>query len=189
MANITYKVTRWDLSVHQGGDEAGKVCRAILGITATDSESGLSAYKDESMTVFPCVALDQFNAESEQWIENAIGSGGWYLELQTRIASQMTAPVPAPQHQRPDFEKMTIGDGYSQLPAELGGPEEEPKEEDAEVVEEAEVVAGEEEAPKEEEVPKPKKKAKKKAAPKVEEEEVKEDEEDPEVVEEEGVNG
>jgi len=169
MANITYAVTRWDLSVHQGGDDEGKVCRAILGITASDSQSGLSAYKDESMTVFPCVALDQFNTESEQWIENQIGAGGWYLELQTRIASQMTSPVPAPQHQRPDFESMTIGDGYSQLPAALGGPEEE-AEEDAEVVEEAEVVAGEEEAPKEEEVPKPKKKAKKKAAPKVEEE-------------------
>ena len=171
MANITYKVTRWDLSVHQGGDEAGKVCRAILGITATDSESGKSAYKDEAMSVHPCVALDQFNTESEQWIENQIGAGGWYLELQTRIASQFTAPVPAPQHQGPDFEKMTIGDGYSELAAELGGPEEEPKEEDAEVVEEAEVVA-EEEAPK----PKKKAKAKKKAAPKVEEE--------PEVVEE-----
>ena len=161
MANITYKVTRWDLSVHQGGDDVGKVCRAILGITATDSESGLSAYKDESMTVFPCVALDQFNTESEQWIENQIGSGGWYLELQTRIASQMTAPVPAPQHQGPDFEKMTIGDGYSELPAELGGPEEEPKEEEAEVV-------AEEEAPK----PKKKAKAKKKAAPVEEEAEV-----------------
>ena len=174
MANITYKVTRWDLSVHQGGDEAGKVCRAILGITATDSESGKSAYKDESMTVHPCIALDQFNAESEQWIENQIGAGGWYLELQTRIASQFTAPVPAPQHQGPDFEKMTIGDGYSQLPAELGGPEEEPKEEEAEVV-------AEEEAPK----PKKKAKAKKKAAP-VEEEEKAEEEVPKEEGEEEG---
>ncbi len=118
MANITYKVTRWDLSVHQGGDEEGKVCRAILGITATDSVSGKSAYKDESLTVFPCVALDEFNKNSEQWIENAIGSVGWYLELQTRVASQLTAPVPAPQHQRPDFESMAIGDGYQDFTEE-----------------------------------------------------------------------
>jgi hypothetical protein len=167
---VSYSVTRWDLSVHQGGDDEGKVCRVILGITATDSVSGKSAYKDESLTVSPCVALDEFNTNAEQWIENTIGGGGWYLELQTRIASQLTAPVPAPAHEHPDFSKMTIGDGYSELPTELGGPEEEPKEE-----EDAEVVAGED-APKEEEVPKPKKKAKKKAAPKVEEE--------PEVVEE-----
>ena len=144
---VSYSVTRWDLSVHQGGDDEGKVCRVILGITATDSVSGKSAYKDESMTVHPCVALDEFNTNAEQWIENTIGGGGWYLELQTRIASQLTAPVPAPAHEHPDFSKMTIGDGYSELPGE---EEEAPaEEEEPEVVEEAEVV--EEEAPAEEE--------------------------------------
>jgi hypothetical protein len=156
MANITYKVTRWDLSVHQGGDEEGKVCRVILGITATDSVSGKSAYKDESMTVHPCVALDEFNTNAEQWIENTIGGGGWYLELQTRIASQLTAPVPAPAHEHPNFAAMTIGDGYSELPSE--------EEEEAEVVEEtpaSDAPASDE--PVVEEAPKAaKKKAKKK---------------------------
>ena len=138
------------MSVHQGGDDEGKVCRTILGITATDSVSGKSAYKDESLTVSPCVALDEFNDNAEQWIENAIGSGGWYLELQTRIASQLTAPVPAPAHEHPDFESMTIGDGYSDLPSE---EVEEEAEEEAEVVEEtpAEEEPSEEETPAEEE--------------------------------------
>ena len=132
MANIAYAVTRWDLSVHQGGDDEGKVCRTILGITATDSVSGKSAYKDESLTVSPCVALDEFNDNAEQWIENTIGGGGWYLELQTRIASQLTAPVPAPAHEHPDFASMTIGDGYSdfQVEAEEAPAEEETAEEE-----------------------------------------------------------
>jgi len=125
MANIAYAVTRWDLSVHQGGDDEGKVCRTILGITATDSVSGKSAYKDESLSVSPCVALDEFNDNAEQWIENTIGGGGWYLELQTRIANQLTAPVPAPAHEHPDFASMTIGDGYSDLPSEEEVPDEE----------------------------------------------------------------
>ena len=148
MANIAYAVTRWDLSVHQGGDDEGKVCRTILGITATDSVSGKSAYKDESLTVSPCVALDEFNDNAEQWIENAIGSGGWYLELQTRIASQLTAPVPAPAHEHPDFESMTIGDGYSDLPSEE--EEETPAEEPSEEETPAEEESSEEETPAEE---------------------------------------
>ena len=147
---VSYSVTRWDLSVHQGGDDEGKVCRVILGITATDSVSGKSAYKDESLSVSPCVALDEFNTNAEQWIENTIGGGGWYLELQTRIASQLTAPVPAPAHEHPNFAAMTIGDGHSELPSD---EEEAPAEDEAEVVEEPPV----EEAPKA-----AKKKAKKK---------------------------
>ena len=150
MANISYVVTRWDLSVHQGGDDEGKVCRAILGITATDSVSGKSAYKDESLTVFPCVALDEFNDNAEQWIENAIGSGGWYLELQTRIASQLTAPVPAPDHVKPDFASMTIGDGYSDFPAE---DEEEAPAEEAPAEEAPKPAAKKKKAAKKEEAP------------------------------------
>jgi hypothetical protein len=109
-----------------------------LGITATDSVSGKSAYKDERISINPCVELGQFEASSEQWIENQIGSGGWYLELQTRIAAQLVAPEPAPSREMPDFSKMTIGDGYSDLPAEEEAAEEEEE-------------AAEEEAPAEEE--------------------------------------
>jgi hypothetical protein len=148
MANVSYKVTRWDISVMQGGDDEGKACRVILGITATDSVSGKSAYKDEGLTVFPCVALDEFNDNAEQWIENTIGSGGWYLELQTRIASQLTAPVPAPAHEPPDFESMTIGDGYSDLPSE--DEEETPAEEESAEETPAEEEPSEEETPAEE---------------------------------------
>jgi hypothetical protein len=170
MANIKYEVTRWDVSVchHTHPTQAGYAESVILGITATDSESGKSAYKDERISVYPCVELAEFETSSEQWIENQIGSGGWYLELQTRIAAQLVAPEPAPHREMPDFSKMVIGDGYADFPAEE-------EEEEPEVVEETPA----DDAPKEDEAPKPKKKAKKKAAPKVEEEEVKEDEETP----------
>ena len=62
--------------------------------------------------------LAEFEKNAEQWIENQIGSGGWYLELQTRIASQLKAPEPAPSRKMPDFASMKIGDGYSDLPSE-----------------------------------------------------------------------
>ena len=168
MANIKYEVTRWDVSCchHTHPTQAGYAESVILGITATDSESGKSAYKDERISVNPCVELVQFEASSEQWIENQIGSGGWYLELQTRIAAQLVAPEPAPNNrERPDFSKMTIGDGYADFPEE---------EDEAEVVEEttADDAPSTEDAPVAEEAkPAAKKKAaKKKAAPKVEEE-------------------
>ena len=120
MANIKYEVTRWDVSCchHSHPTEAGYAESVILGITATDSESGKSAYKDERISISPCVELGQFEKESEQWIENQIGSGGWYLELQTRIASQLKAPEPAPPREMPDFASMKIGDGYQDLPSE-----------------------------------------------------------------------
>ena len=169
MANIKYEVTRWDVSCchHSHPNQAGYAESVILGITATDSESGKSAYKDERISVNPCVELGQFEADAEQWIENQIGSGGWYLELQTRIAAQLKAPEPAPSSRtKPDFAKMTIGDGYQDFPKE--DEDEEKPAEDAK-----------EEAPKEEEAkPAAKKKAaKKKAAPKEEaKEEAKEEE-------------
>ena len=131
MANIKYEVTRWDVSCchHSHPTEAGYAESVILGITATDSESGKSAYKDERISISPCVELAQFEKESEQWIENQIGSGGWYLELQTRIASQLKAPEPAPSRKMPDFASMKIGDGYSDLPSEEKEGEDKPAEE------------------------------------------------------------
>ena len=163
MANIKYEVTRWDVSCchHSHPTQSGYAESVILGITATDSESGKSAYKDERISVNPCVELGQFEANAEQWIENQIGSGGWYLELQTRIAAQLVAPEPAPQDRtKPDFSKMVIGDGYSDFPEEKDEDEDKPAED-----------AKEEEAPPAEEAkPAAKKKAaKKKAAPKEEE--------------------
>ena len=146
MANIKYEVTRWDVSCchHSHQTQAGFAESVILGITATDSVSGKSAYKDERISISPCVELGQFETGSEQWIENQIGSGGWYLELQTRIASQLSAPEPAPSREMPNFGAMTIGDGYQELPSEEAAEEEAPAEEvaEAEVVEE---VAAEEE--------------------------------------------
>ena len=148
MANIKYEVTRWDISCchHSHPTQAGYAESCILGITATDSESGKSAYKDERISISPCVELGQFENDAEQWIENQIGSGGWYLELQTRIAAQLVAPEPAPSdREQPDFSKMTIGDGYSDLPSEEA-------EEEAEEVEEAAEEAAEEAEEEAEEV-------------------------------------
>ena len=145
MANIKYEVTRWDVSCchHTHPNEAGFAESVILGITATDSVSGKSAYKDERISISPCVELAQFEASSEQWIENQIGSGGWYLELQTRIAAQLSAPEPAPSREMPNFAAMNIGDGYSELPSEEAPAEEEAAEEEA--AEEVEAPAEEEE--------------------------------------------
>ena len=162
MANITYQVTRWDISCchHTHPTQSGYAESCILGITATDSESGKSAYKDERISISPCVELAQFEEAAEQWIENQIGSGGWYLELQTRIAAQLSAPEPAPSREMPDFSKMTIGDGYSELPSE--------EEEEPEVVEETPAPdAPASDEPVDEEAPK--------AAAKKKEEEVKEE--------------
>ena len=116
---ITYSVTRWDISCchHDHPTHAGFAESCILGITATH-DSGVSAYKDERISISPCVELAEFEKNAEQWIENQIGSGGWYLELQTRIASQLKAPEPAPPREMPDFASMKIGDGYSDLPSE-----------------------------------------------------------------------
>ena len=168
MANITYDVTRWDVSVVHDSHptQSGCVDSVILGITATDQQSGKSAYKDERISV-PCQSLEEFEAGAEAWIEGQVGSGGWYLELQTRIAAQMSAPVAAPSdREKPDFSKMTIGDGYSDFPAE------EEEAEGEKVEEEPEEEKVEEEKPAEE-VPKPA--AKKKATKKKEEEKPAED--------------
>ena len=128
MANIKYDVSRWDVSCESA--DPTKVCSVILGITATDQESGKSAYKDERISV-PCQDLTEFEAGSEAFIEGVLGSQGWYLELQTRIANQLTAPVAAPEDRvKPDFASMTIGDGYEKLPDEES--EEAPAEEEAE---------------------------------------------------------
>ena len=139
MANINYSVSRWDVSCESAAPT--KVCSVILGVTATDQESGKSAYKDEIISV-PCQDLTEFEAGSEAFIEGVLGSQGWYLELQTRIANQLTAPVAAPEDRvKPDFSSMTIGDGYEKLPGEESeeAPAEESEEEaPAESEEEAE---------------------------------------------------
>ena len=143
MANITYAVSRWDVSCESA--DPTKVCSVVLGITATDQESGKSAYKDERISV-PCQDLTEFEAGSEAFIEGVLGSQGWYLELQTRIANQLTAPVAAPEDRdKPDFTSMTIGDGYQNLPDEES--EEAPAEEETEEA----PAESEEEAPAEEE--------------------------------------
>ena len=132
MANISYNVSRWDVSCESS--DPTKICSIVLGITATDSESGKSAYKDERISV-PCQDLEEFEAGAEAFIEGVLGSQGWYLELQTRIANQMTAPVAAPEDRtKPDFSSMTIGDGYQDLPSEESSEEsseEESSEEEA----------------------------------------------------------
>jgi len=140
MANIKYDVTRWDVSVTAA--DPSKVTSVVLGITATDQESGQSSYKDQCLSV-PEQDLTEFEAGSEAFIEGVLGSQGWYLELQTQIAQKLTAPVAAPEgRDMPDFASMTIGNGYENLLDEES--EEAPAEESSE--EEAE-----EEAPAEEE--------------------------------------
>ena len=143
MANIKYDVSRWDVSCLSA--DPTKVCSVVLGITAEDQESGKSAYKDERISV-PCQDLTEFEAGSEAFIEGVLGSQGWYLELQTRIANQLTAPVAAPEDRvKPDFASMTIGDGYENLPDEEAPAEEEAEEEaPAESEEEAEESSEEE---------------------------------------------
>ena len=156
MANIRYDVTRWDVSVIHDSHptQSGCVDSVILGITAVDQQSGKSAYKDERISV-PCQSLEEFEAGAEAWIENQVGSGGWYLELQTRIAAQMSAPVAAPSgREKPDFSKMTIGDGYSDFPAEEEEPEEE-KVEEEKPAEEAPKPAAKKKATKKKEEEKP----------------------------------
>tara|TARA_B100000965_G_C19064210_1_gene529232 strand:+ start:38 stop:484 length:447 start_codon:yes stop_codon:yes gene_type:complete len=143
MANISYNVTRWDVSCESS--DPSKVCSVVLGITAEDSESGKSAYKDERISV-PCQDLSEFEAGAEAFIEGVLGSQGWYLELQTRIANQMTAPVAAPEDRdKPDFSAMTIGDGYQDLPSEESS-EEESSEEEASEEESSEEASEEEES-------------------------------------------
>ena len=146
---INYNVTRWDVSCNHSSTD---VCSVILGITATHKESGVSAYKAERISV-PCTDLTEFEAGAEAFVEGVLGSRGWYLELQTRIADQMTAPEPAPPREMPDFASMTIGDGYTELPSEA--PAEEAAEE--EKVEEEPKPAAKKKAAKkkEEETPKP----------------------------------
>ena len=138
MANISYTVSRWDVSCESSAPD--KVCSVVLGITAEDSESGISVYKDERISV-PCQDLAEFEAGAEAFIEGVLGSQGWYLELQTRIANQMTAPVAAPEDRiKPDFSSMTIGDGYQDLPSEESAEEsseEESSEEEAPAGEES----------------------------------------------------
>ena len=70
MANIAYSVTRGDINCchHSHPTEAGYAESVILGITATDSESGKSAYKDARISISPCVELAQFEKDAEQWI-------------------------------------------------------------------------------------------------------------------------
>ena len=70
MANISYNVTRWDVSCESSAPD--KVCSVVLGVTATDSESGKSSYKDERISV-PCQPLDEFEAGAEAFVEGVLG--------------------------------------------------------------------------------------------------------------------
>ena len=131
MSQITYKVSRWDVQVIHDSHptQAGMVSSVILGVTATHTESGKSANWDERISV-PAQNLAEFEAGSEAWIEGQLGSKGVYLELQTRIANQLSAPVAAPEDRtKPNFEAMTIGDGYQTLPGEEESGEESSEEE------------------------------------------------------------
>ena len=124
MSQITYTVSRWDVSVIHDSHptQAGMVDSVVLGVTATH-ESGKSAYWDERISV-PAQDLAEFEAGSEAWIEGQLGSKGVYLDLQTRIANQLAAPVAAPEDRaKPDFSSMTIGDGYRDLPSEESSEE------------------------------------------------------------------
>ncbi len=122
MANIKYEITRWDVQVcnDSHATAAGCVDSVVLGVTATDQETGISAYKDERISVShtPLAEFEQ-QQKVEEFVEGILGGRGWYLELQTRIASQIGAPKEAPSDRdRPDFTTMTIGDGYADLPNE-----------------------------------------------------------------------
>ena len=131
MSQITYKVSRWDVSVIHDSHptQAGMVSSVILGVTATHTESGKSANWESRISV-PVQDLTEFEAQSEAWIEGQLGSKGAYLELQTRIANQLCAPVDAPEDRtKPDFGSMTIGDGYQTLPGEEESSEESSEEE------------------------------------------------------------
>ena len=122
---VEYKVNRWDVSCES--TDPTKVCNVILGVTATDSDSGLSSYEEDRIPV-ACVDITEFEAGAEAFVENVLGTQGWYLKLQTKIIQQMTRPVPAPEDRvKPDFDAMSIGDGYSELPV---------KEDEEEVIEE-----------------------------------------------------
>ena len=142
---ISYTVSRWDVSVIHDSHptQAGMVDSVVLGVTATH-ESGKSAYWDERISV-PCQNLTEFEAGAEAFIEGVLGSQGWYLELQTRIANQMTAPVAAPEDRtKPDFSSMTIGDGYQELPSEEESSESSAEESNEESSEESSAEESEE---------------------------------------------
>ena len=131
MSQITYKVSRWDVQVIHDSHptQAGMVTSVTLGVYATHTETGKSANWEERISV-PVQDLAEFEAGSEAWIEGQLGSKGVYLQLQTRIANQLTAPVAAPEDRTlPDFEAMTIGDGYQILPGEEESGEESSEEE------------------------------------------------------------
>ena len=114
---IEYKVTRWEpqlnCSSHPSCEDVHSV---VFGLTATNTETGSTAYVDERVILDPCMPADQLNLQAEQLSETWAGARGFYLTLQRMLFQKDMAPRPMPDsYESPDFESMNIGDGYKEF--------------------------------------------------------------------------
>lgn len=114
---IEYKVTRWEpqlnCSSHSSCEDVHSV---VFGLTATNTETGSTAYVDERVILDPCMPADQLNQQAEQLSETWAGARGFYLTLQRMLFQKDMAPRPMPDsYESPDFENMNIGDGYKEF--------------------------------------------------------------------------
>ena len=114
---IDYKVTRWEprlnCSTHPAGD---KVHSVLFGLQATNTETGSTAYVDDRIVLDPCLSPEELNARAEELCEQWAGAKGFYMTLQKALFAKDVAPRPMPSdYKSPDFEEVTIGDGYREF--------------------------------------------------------------------------
>lgn len=115
--SIEYKITRFEPQLNCASDpNCDDVTAVVVGMTGTDTETGTSAYIDESFKLEPCMPPDELNAKAETMVKEWANARNWYVNLQRQIYQRDMAPRPMPDdYTKPDFSNVTLGAEYSEM--------------------------------------------------------------------------
>ena len=115
--SIEYKVVRFEPQLNCASDpNCDDVANVVVGMTATDTETGTSAYIDESFKLDPCMCPDDLNAQAETMVKEWANARNWYVNLQRQIFQRDLAPRPMPDdYTGPDWSNVTLGAEYSEM--------------------------------------------------------------------------
>lgn len=115
--SIEYKVVRFEPQLNCASDpNCDDVANVVVGMTATDTETGTSAYIDESFKLDPCMCPDDLNAQAEELVKGWADARNWYDNLKRQIYQRGLAPRPMPDdYVGPDWSQITIGQEHSEM--------------------------------------------------------------------------
>ena len=115
--SIEYKIVRFEpqrnCASHQDPEHVKCV---VVGMTATNTDTGSSAYIDECFHLEPCLTADELNAQAEQKVKEWADARNWYDNLKRQIYQRDLAPRSMPDdYVGPDWSQITIGQEHSEM--------------------------------------------------------------------------